>query len=116
MRTRSVLMGVAAALLMSSMSAIGADAPDAAAKEVTLKGTMLCGKCELHETAKCQNVLKVTEGDKSTLYYMADNALSKEKHPEVCMAPKENVTVTGTVEVKDGKNQLTASKIELPAK
>src|SRR5687767_7495239 len=35
-----------------------------AAGEVTLAGDMTCGKCSLKETAKCQNVLKVTDAGK----------------------------------------------------
>ena len=30
-----------------------------AAKEVTLKGTLGCGKCSFHEAKACENVLKV---------------------------------------------------------
>lgn len=101
---------LASALIVSA--AVAADAP----KEVTLTGTLECAKCELHQSDTCQNVLKVTEGDKSTLYYLTQNKLSKDDHSGVCMAPKDNVSVTGTVETKDGKNQLTATKIDLPKK
>ncbi len=101
---------LASALLVSA--ALAADAP----KEVTLTGTLECAKCELHQTDTCQNVLKVTTGDKSTLYFLTQNDLSKDKHSEICTAPKDNVTVTGTVETKDGKNEMTATKIDFPKK
>ena len=109
-RMHALLATLASTLLLSS--AFAADAP----KEVTLTGTLECGKCELHQTDKCQNVLKVTQGDKSTLYYLTDNETSKTNHSEVCAAPKDNVTVTGTVSTKGDKNMLTASKIDFPKK
>ena len=88
---------------------------DDATKEVTLKGTMQCAKCTRHETKECQNVLSVKEGDTETLYYFVANDLSKENHGKVCHGPKDGVSVTGTVEEKDGKKWITVSKIEFPA-
>ena len=84
-------------------------------KPVTLKGTLECSKCMLHETTECGNVLAVKDGTTEVKYYLVDNALSKTDHTKVCMGPKENVSVTGTVEDKDGKKWLTATKIEFPA-
>ena len=87
-------------------------APEAAAEEVTLTGTMTCAKCDLGEGDACQSVLIVGEGDEKTTYYIA----SKEKHAKVCKEAVDGVTVTGTVaEAEDGKKTLTASKIEMPA-
>jgi hypothetical protein len=87
------------------------------AAETTLKGTLTCGKCALKETSTCQNVLVVKDGDKTVNYYLAANDVSKGAHPAVCHGPKDNISVTGTVEEKDGKKVLTASKIEgLPEK
>ncbi|HWE93671.1 MAG TPA: DUF6370 family protein [Tepidisphaeraceae bacterium] len=83
-----------------------------AAKEVTLKGTAVCAKCELKETEKCQNALKVKEDGKEVVYLLADNAVSKKFHGSICKAPKEDVSVTGTVSEKDGKKIITASKID----
>ena len=80
--------------------------------EVTLKGKLACAKCMLHETAQCQNVLQVKDGDKSTSYYLTDNATSKECHGAVCHEAKDGVSVTGAISEKDGKHWLTASKIE----
>lgn len=83
----------------------------AAGAEVTLSGDMMCGKCALSETKKCQNVLKVTEGGKETKYYLADNATAKEKHSHVCSGT-EKATVKGTVAEEGGKKVLTASDIK----
>jgi len=99
--------------LVACLSLVRADDAAPAAKEVTLKGTMLCAKCSLHEGDKCQNVLKVKEGETETLYYLTANDVSTGEHTKVCHGPKENVTVTGTVEDKDGKKWLTATKIAM---
>jgi hypothetical protein len=88
--------------------------PKAAASEVTLKGEMVCGKCVLHETSKCQNVLQVPdEGAKGTKtnYYLADNKMAKDNHEKVCSGAAK-ATVTGTVKEKAGKKVLTASTIK----
>jgi hypothetical protein len=81
-------------------------------KSVTLKGTLECAKCVLHEGKACQTVLMVKDGDKTTEYYLVSNQLAKDSHGAVCKTAKENVSVTGTVEEKDGKHWLTADKIE----
>src|ERR1051325_12130726 len=52
-------------------------------KEVTLKGDLGCGKCSFKTTKECQNVLKVTDGGKETMYYLADNSVSKDHHDAV---------------------------------
>jgi hypothetical protein len=96
-----------------------APAPATAAKpgEVTLKGTLGCGKCSFHEAKACENVLKVKEGDKTETYVLADNPVSRANHEKVC-GPSSPATVTGTVakpkagsKKKDGRKVLTASAI-----
>ena len=89
----------------------------ARAEESKLKGTLTCAKCALKEDAECQNVLQVKDGDKTVNYYLAANEVSKGCHGAVCKQAQDNVTVTGTVEEKDGKKVITATKIEgLPEK
>lgn len=85
----------------------------AAAKggEVTLKGTMVCGKCTLKKTDGCQNVLKVSEGGKDVLYFLAKNPVADEHHGPVCSGSK-GATVKGTVADEGGKKTLTASEIK----
>jgi hypothetical protein len=87
---------------------------DTKSESVTLKGKFECSKCELHETADCGNVLAVKDGAKEVKYYLVDNELSKGEHKSICAAPKDGVTVTGTVSEKDGKKWLTATRIEMP--
>lgn len=87
-------------------------AAEKAAKEQTLTGTMTCAKCALKEASKCQNALIVTKGDTKTTYLLAANKVSKDFHENVCQGEMANVKVTGTVAEKDGKKEITASKIE----
>ena len=81
-------------------------------KPTTITGNMVCGKCTLHITDKCQNVVQVTQDGKSVNYFLIQNDTSKDAHEAVCHGDTEKVTVTGTVEEKDGKEILTPTKIE----
>lgn len=80
-------------------------------KEVTITGDGVCAKCALKETATCQNAIKVEEGGKTVTYYLAANKVAKDYHENVCQATVKT-KATGTVEEKDGKKVLTATKIE----
>jgi hypothetical protein len=99
--------GLVVALALGTM----AMAEDAAA-EKTLTGKMTCAKCELKKTDACQNVLIVTEGDKTTTYYLVANQVSKDFHKNVCQGAKEGVSVTGVVGHEGDNHTITASKIE----
>lgn len=80
------------------------------AKEVTLKGTALCGKCELKQDAKCNCILKVTEDGKDVLYYLSGKGLDHKAN--FCQGTKP-VTVTGTPGPdKDGHKTFKVSKLE----
>ena len=88
-----------------------------AADEKTYKGDGVCAKCALKETASCQNVVIVDEGGTKTTYYIKHDAVSKKAHGAlgICTAKKDapiKIAVTGTMEEKDGKKTITASKIE----
>lgn len=80
-------------------------------KEVTVTGDGVCAKCALKETATCQNAIKVEESGKTVTYYLAANKVAKDYHKTVCAATVKT-KATGTVEEKDGKKVLTATKIE----
>jgi len=103
-----VITAVAGLLLAASVSRVVA----ADAKETTITGSMVCGKCTLHETTSCQNIVQVTKDGKTVNYYLIQNDTSKAAHGAICGGDSEKVTVTGTVEEKDGKEVLTPSKIE----
>jgi hypothetical protein len=81
-------------------------------KAITITGSMVCGKCTLHETKSCQNVVQVMKDGKTVNYYLVQNDTSKAAHGAICGGDSEKVTVTGTVEEKDGKEVLTPTKIE----
>ncbi len=84
-------------------------------KEVTLSGDLGCGKCNFKTTKECQNILKVSEGGKDVMYYLAKNDVSEKNHEEVCSGSKP-ATVTGALseEGKGAKKKklLTASAIK----
>jgi hypothetical protein len=104
-----------ASLLLTSIAGVvllGLATPSFAADEVTLSGTAKCGKCALKETAKCQTVIETEKDGKPVKYYVANNAVAKAFHDNVCQDSKK-VTATGTVKDVDGKHELTASKIEV---
>ena len=82
-------------------------------KEKTITGEAKCAKCMLKETDKCQTVIQVeNKRGKTVNYYLTSNDVSKDFHPNVCKEAKK-VKATGTVKKADGKNEFTASKIEL---
>lgn len=94
------------ALFTLLVSATGLQAAD----KVTLTGTAMCAKCTLHESAKCQTVLEVKNADgKVERYYLT----SMMDHDKFCHGKTDGVTVTGTVEEKDGKNYLTPETITI---
>jgi len=79
--------------------------------EVTMTGMMVCGKCKLHITKECQNVLQVEQNGTNVNYFLVMNKVSKDFHDNICMTDGEKATVTGTVEEKDGQEILTPTKI-----
>ena len=104
---RKVIFAAAAALLVLQMVATAA-----VAGEVTLTGNIVCAKCTLKVQGlkDCQNVLMVKEAQQDVQYWLVNNDVTK-AFGEVCTAVKP-VTVTGTVETKDGKNWISPTKIE----
>ena len=86
-------------------------------KKVTVTGDGMCAKCALKETKTCQNVVIEDKDGKKTTYYLVHEGVSKKAHGSLgfCMASKDSpvkVKVTGTVEEKDGKKEMTAEKID----
>jgi hypothetical protein len=111
MKKASLLLAGIVGLLLVALAtpAFAADKP----KDRTLTGEAKCAKCMLKETDKCQTVIQTeNKKGKTVNYYLADNDVSKTFHQNVCKETKK-VTATGTVKKVDGKNEFTASKIEL---
>jgi hypothetical protein len=103
---------ILAAALLVGLAMTGAT-PAFAAGETTITGNMVCGKCTLHETDSCQNVVQVTQDGKTVNYYLEQNEISKAAHDPICHGDSEKVMVTGTLTEKDGKKILTPTKIEV---
>lgn len=82
------------------------------AKTTTITGNMVCGKCKLHETKACQNVIQVEKDGKTINYYLVKNDVSDAMHDDICHGDTKKVTATGTLEEKDGKQELTVTKLE----
>jgi hypothetical protein len=98
----SMVLGLAVVLALVA----GLQADD---KEVTLKGTILCAKCELKEAAKCTNAIRVKEDGKDVVYLFKDNGGKEKYHKTICQEPKDG-EVKGKVSEKDGKKYITPSK------
>jgi hypothetical protein len=109
---KSILFLTVAAGLWMAVSTSRLLAVEASGKEVTISGSMVCGKCTLHETESCQNVIQVKEDGKTVNYYLAKNDVSDAMHGDVCHGDSKNVTATGTVTEKGGKEMMTATKLE----
>jgi uncharacterized protein (TIGR02271 family) len=78
--------------------------------ETTITGKAVCGKCQLKQTANCENEIQVKKGGKTVTYYVVPNDVSKGFHEEMCRDGKK-VTATGTVHDVDGKLQFAATSI-----
>ena len=85
-------------------------------KEVTLKGEILCAKCELKEAKRCTTAIVVKEDGKDITYYFKDKGNKETYHEDVCGGGRKEGTVTGTVTEKDGKKYITPSKVEYAKK
>jgi hypothetical protein len=109
---KSIMFLTVAAGLLLAVSTSRLLAADATSKEVTITGNMVCGKCTLHETKSCQNVIQVQQDGKTVNYYLTKNDVSDAMHGDVCHGDSKSVTATGSVTEKDGKEILTATKLE----
>ncbi|HEY1788246.1 MAG TPA: DUF6370 family protein [Verrucomicrobiae bacterium] len=108
MKNTKLLLTLAAGFVAGTLT-LAALADDT--NEVTLTGMMVCGKCKLHVTKSCQNVLQVENDGTNMNYFLTQNKVSKDFHSNICENDGEKATVTGTVKEKHGKEILTPTKI-----
>lgn len=83
-----------------------------AVEEKTITGEGQCAKCSLGETKSCQNAIVTEEGGSKVTYYLAQNAVSKAFHKNVCKDIKK-IKATGEVKEEKGKKMLVPSKIDV---
>jgi hypothetical protein len=102
------LTGVALALACALVVSIRAAEKEE--KEVTLKGTITCAKCDLKLEKKCATVIQVKDGDKTVTYFF-DADGDKANHKTICTEAKKG-SVTGVVSKKDDKNYIKVSKVD----
>ena len=106
MRLMATLLSVLALVGVLALTAQAAD------KEVTLKGKIMCGKCALKQAKKCATVIKVNEDGKDVVYWFLDNGTKEEYHEEVCGGAVKEGTVVGTVSEKDGKKWIKPKDVK----
>jgi len=99
----SMLVGLAALFVLT----VGLRAQEG--KEVTLKGTITCAKCDLKQADKCHTVIKVEQDGKDVVYYF-DATSNRRNHSKICTTPMPG-TVKGMVSEKDGKKQIKVTKV-----
>ncbi|HTX21240.1 MAG TPA: DUF6370 family protein [Candidatus Aquilonibacter sp.] len=110
MKISKLIPALAAGLLL--MVAAPRLFADNSTNEVTITGSMVCGKCTLHLTKECQDVVQVEKDGKTVNYFLTPNDVSNNAHEPICdPGNSEKVTVTGTVAEKDGKEVMTPTKI-----
>jgi hypothetical protein len=103
------LQATACVLVLGVVVALQAAEEKKADKEVTLKGTICCTKCELNETTDCGNAIKVKEDGKDVIYYFDDKGKAEKYHEGICGEPKKG-SVTGVVTTKDKKKYIKPKK------
>ena len=101
----SMMLLAASALLLSG----GVEGGEKKGKQVTVKGTVTCAKCDLGKESKCMTVI-VDSKDKAVYYF--DPAGHKKHHGKVCTTPTEG-SVTGTVKTEGEKKIITVKDVKL---
>jgi uncharacterized protein YdeI (BOF family) len=93
-----------------SLLAVALVSTTAFAEDIKLTGEGKCLKCALKKSDKCQNVVEVKDGDKTTLYKLVGETSTK-FHGELCSETKK-ITVSGKLEKKGDTLEVTVAKIE----
>ena len=102
---RAYLIGFSV-LALSFIMFTGVDGQEK--KEVTVKGTITCAKCDLQVEKKCATVIVTKEKGKDVTIYF-DNESNKKYHGDTCNEAKKG-SVTGVVTTKDDKKTIAVAK------
>lgn len=108
MRTVFVTAAMLCSLVLLT-AGISAQDKKGEGKEVTLKGSITCNKCDLKKSKTCETVIVVKEGKEDVVYFF-DAASHKKNHGTICNEAK-NGSVTGTVKEADKKKVITVTKV-----
>jgi hypothetical protein len=113
---KEVLMRLFATILLVAFAAVAFTAVEAGekGKEVKLKGTITCAKCDLGKEAKCATVIVTKEDGKDVVYYF-DPASSKKYHGKICNDPTPG-SVEGTCKAEGDKKVVTPTKVTFEKK
>lgn len=109
---RTALLVVLGLALAFVTAANAQDKKKKEGKEVTLKGSITCAKCDLGKEDKCMTVIVVKDKEKDKgepVVYYFDTKTHKAQHSQICRKAKEG-SVKGTVTEKDGKKIITVTK------
>ena len=86
-------------------------ADEAASKEITLKGTGTCAKCDLGTAENCTNVMIVTNKKNGKVRNVTfANNLEHGKY--FCKGPTEGLVAKGSMSKVDNKMVFTATSVE----
>lgn len=107
-----VKSGMAAVVVGILTVAVATATAESSRDAVTVAGHVVCAKCSLKVAGleHCQNVVVTEEGSQRKELWLVNNDVNQ-AFGDVCTG-KRPVSVTGTVESRDGKEWLTPSKIE----
>src|SRR5436190_12181985 len=104
----AVLVIMCAALVLAAGTNFAQD-KKAEAKDVILKGTITCAKCDLKLEKKCATVI-IVKGDKKDSILYFDKESNKKFHGDTCTEAKAG-TVEGTVTEADKKKIVSVKKL-----
>jgi hypothetical protein len=97
--------------VLAGVLALTAQAAD---KEVTLQGKIMCAKCALNlkGVRKCTTCILVKEGGKDVVYLFLDKGMRETYHHEVCGGGAKEGTVTGIVFEKDDRKWIKPKEVK----
>jgi hypothetical protein len=80
--------------------------------QASITGTAVCTKCQLKQTAACQNAIQVKSKGKVLTYYLVDSPVTGSFHDELARDGKKIMAV-GSIQQSDGRLELIPTKIAI---